>query len=98
MDLESVQNISREIFASKMSETLKKRHFSQKYPDFADTFPFLFNKCCESSDLETLDYMITMLKNVQQNKITDTVATATVGQKLFDDYVKPVLGAEGSQK
>jgi hypothetical protein len=98
MDLGSIQTISQEIFLSDMSATLKKRHYSKKYATFADAYPFLFNKCCESTDLATLEYMITMLKNVQDNKITDTVATASVGQKLFDDYVKPVLDAEGSKK
>lgn len=79
-----------------MSSTSKKRHFAKMHPDFAEKYPFLFNKCCETKDIETMEYMINMFKNVQENKITEHVASVNVGQKLYNDYVKPVVDVDSA--
>lgn len=91
MDAEKIMDIAKEIVASSLKTSSKKIHFEKKFPDFAEKYPTLFSKCCESSDLSTIQYVLNMLLNIEQNKMTQETATANVGQKLFDEYVKPYV-------
>ena len=89
MTPDEIMEIARIIKKSKL--TNKKQVFSVEYKDFAQRYPILFDMCCTDNDqdLEQLQFMIKMLKNVQDNKMTRHVASTQVGQKLFDSFVKP---------
>lgn len=91
MEAEKIMNIAKEIISSSLKANSKKVHFEKKFPDFAEKYPTLFNKCCETSDITTIQYVLNMLLNIEQNKMTQETATANVGQKLFDEYVKPYV-------
>lgn len=87
MEADSIMSIAKEIKMSTRSD--KMTYFSPKYPEFVEKYPMLFQMCCEDKhDFAQLEYMIGMLKNIQQNKMTETIASANVGQKLYDVYVK----------
>lgn len=93
MNADEIMAIAKDVTSSKMSAASKKAFFGKKHSAFAEQYPFLFTKCCESDSgsLPMVEYMVSMLKNIQTEKMTEDVASTSVGQKLFDDYVKPVV-------
>ena len=90
MDSQSIQDIVTEIRSSNM---LNKQHFfKEKYPTFAEKYPTLFTMSCDpTSDMKKLDYLLQMLRNIENNNMTQHVASVNVGQVLFDEYVQPVV-------
>jgi hypothetical protein len=92
MNADDIQRIANEIRHSSVSASKKADHFKETYPVFAEKYPMLFELACNpSADFTHLDYMIAMLKNIEKNKMTSEIASANVGQKMFDIYVKPNL-------
>lgn len=90
MNVDKIEKICHEIINSHSSN--KEVVFSKKYKEFAEKYPMLLKKCCErNADVSNLGYLLSMLKNIQQNKMTEHVASTNVGQKLFDSYVKPTV-------
>ena len=90
MNADKILEIAKEIKYSSKADKVK--YFSHKYSEFSKTYPVLFKICCDDkNDMAQLEFMINMLKDIQQNKITEHVASANVGQKLYDSYVKPVI-------
>jgi hypothetical protein len=93
MDSIEIRRIVKEIRDSKKSH--QTVFFEDKYPEFIEKYPKLFELCCDrNASLETLYYMIDMLEKIQKNQMTEHVASVSVGQKLFDSYVKPVVGED----
>jgi hypothetical protein len=93
MDSKEIRRIVKEIRDSKKSH--KEVFYEDKYPDFIDKYPKLFEMCCDqNTDINTLYFMIDMLEKIQKNQMTEHVASVSVGQKLFDSYVKPVVGED----
>lgn len=89
MDADDILSIATEIKQSRGSVTKKTETYKTKYPEFADKYPSLFAMCCDDkSDINHLHFMIDMLRKIQENAMTEHVASANVGQVLYDDYVK----------
>jgi hypothetical protein len=85
-----IRKIVKEITESKINN--KTKVYAKKYKDFAESYPMLFEICCDNNrDLTTLYYMIDMLEKIQKKQMTEHVASVNVGQKLYDDYIKPVV-------
>lgn len=79
----------------KSPRTDKEDYFAKKYSSFATQYPVLFRVCCDPhSDIEQLRYMISMLNGIKSNQMTEHIASVNVGQKLFDQYIKPTLDNE----
>ena len=92
MEADRLLSIASEIVKSSLnSSKTKETHFSKKYKAFSEKYPALFKKCCESNDMAQIQYVLNMLKNIEEEKMTQETATVNVGQKLFDDYVKPLV-------
>ncbi len=91
---EEIETITEEILSSKMSVDDKQSYFATRYKDFYESYPILFEMCCKPKNPENtkrLTYMISMLKNIEQNKMTQHIASVNVGQKLYNDFVKPTI-------
>lgn len=90
MNVDNIEKICQEIINSHNQN--KEDFFSKKYQDFAENYPMLLKKCCErNADISNLGFLLKMLKNIQQNTMTQHVASTNVGQKLFDCYVQPTV-------
>ena len=69
-----------------------KRDLMQKYYDFSMKYPVLFlsiinNTFCQ----EKFNEMVGLATQVNNNKITQHDASVKIGNKLVDEYVKPIL-------
>jgi hypothetical protein len=96
MNPEMILKISKEIRNSKHPN--KKLHFKIAHKEFANTYPLLFDMCCDDeSDFAHLEYMIGMLQNIENNRTSAEVASVNVGQKMFDYFVKPLVDKEKEQ-
>lgn len=74
-------------------EKLKLMFF--KFSEFAEECPTLFEGVVkERLDTEKLNYMLNMSRNVNKGNLTFDQASVVVGQKLYDEYVKPVVGED----
>jgi hypothetical protein len=90
MDPNKILEIAEEIKNSVRRD--KTEYYKTKYSSFEKEYPILFKVCCDpNSDIAQLRFMISMLKNIQSNQMTEHVASVNVGQTLFDRYVKPNL-------
>lgn len=66
-----------------------------RHTDFAEECPALFMGLVKGTlDPEKLTYMLNMSKNVERGNLTFDQASVVVGQQLFNDYVKPVIGED----
>lgn len=96
MDAETLRSIVNEIREN--SSSYKEGYFEDKYPVFVEKYPMLFKMCCDPTrDIEKVYYMIDMIDQIEKNKMTEHIASVNVGQKLFDEYVKPVVGNDGAK-
>jgi hypothetical protein len=95
MDADRILEIAQEIKRSPLRKKEKTKKFTSKYSEFATKYPGLFAMCCNpSSDIEQLGFMIQMLRSMQNNQMTEHVASANVGKQLFETYVKPNIDEE----
>jgi hypothetical protein len=91
MDSDEIKRIVEEIRKSKVRS--KSEYFKKKYKQFEEQYPMLFKTACDdTTDENILYYLINMLEKVQKKEMTEHVASVNVGQKLYDDYVKPLVG------
>ena len=68
-------------------ETIRDKHAS-----FVQNYPKLFEKLMDKDvDMEQMQYIIGMYEKVQRNKTTFDAASKKIGQRMFDQYVKPDL-------
>jgi hypothetical protein len=87
-DTNEIKKIIEEIQNSKILD--KETYFSEKYPEFKEKNPVIFRVACEKGmDMNRLNYMITMIEQIKNSKITQEKASEEVGQVLFKDYVEP---------
>lgn len=90
VDREVILKIATVIKNSK--EPNKEEHFKVKYKNFATKYPMLFQMCCKDDfDYDRLCYMLNMIKNVSDNKLSYEDASKQVGQKMYDEYVDPLI-------
>jgi len=89
-EIERILEIARAISESKIAN--KEKHFSKIYAHFQSTYPMLFDMCCSDRfDMNTLKYMLDMMRKIHTGKETEESASIEVGQKMFDKYVGPVV-------
>ena len=55
-----------------------------------NTYPFLVHQICSGEDLEKLDYMINILEQIEKGNIKKDDMDKIVGERLADEYVKPL--------
>ena len=90
LDKEVILEIAEKIIGSNVPN--KEAYFEDKYVHFKTKYPVLYKACCSPNfDVKMLKYMLSMLDNVKSNKTTQEDASVTVGQKLFDKFVDPVV-------
>lgn len=82
-----ILNIFQAIKNSKV--TNKTDYFASKYENFKNKYPKLYEMACnsESIDIDNLKFMISMLKQMQNNTVSQFDASASVGQFLYDKYI-----------
>ena len=77
------------------SKTLPKTFFQSKYPDFFRRCPVLSEKLFDPNmDRGMLNYMLKQKAKISQNTMTEHEASVSVGNRLVNQYVKPMLNAE----
>ena len=66
----------------------KEEYFSEQFPKFKENYPVLFEKVCnEMIDDNNLNFMLRMLQEIEDNKISQYDASGIVGTKLFNQFV-----------
>ena len=89
---DEIMRISKEIFESTVSADDKESVYSQKYAEFKQRYPKLFEMCCNPKcDIKHLEYMIEMMKVVRNRESSYKKASEAVGQHFVNAYVMPVL-------
>ena len=62
------------------------------YNKLETNFPAIFEKVLKGTlELDRLQFMLKMINNIKQNKISKHKASVVVGQELVDNIVKPNL-------
>jgi hypothetical protein len=85
------------IVAQSGSTKDKQRIVRKTFPEFAEKYPNLFQMACEPDfNVERLAYMLKMRDAVEQQKVTQHQASVSVGENLFQEYVKPLV--DGKKK
>ena len=63
---------------------------TKDYADIYENYNTIFKMLASGSmDITKLKFMITMLQNVQDNKMSEESASIEVGKQLFNEYVAP---------
>ena len=86
--LPPIEDVLEEILRDK-----KPREFYyKKYPSFQKRYPTLSNKVFEENlDVSVIKYMISQMRKMNQNEISEKDASNKVGSLLVDKFVKPNL-------
>jgi hypothetical protein len=73
----------------------KETHFSDEYPQFKKKYPGLFDMACNDKlNKQNLEYMLSMLEKMENEKMSQYDASAQVGTMLYQKYVEPNLPAK----
>lgn len=89
---DEILKVVREIRDLDMRPKDRTREVQQKYPDFVERYPMLFEMACQDTfDMERFEYMIRLKEDIEKRRTTVEAASKEVGQKMFDEYVKPNL-------
>lgn len=89
---DEILTIVRDIMTAPLTVKDKARVYRTKYPEFAERYEHLFNMACEPNfEFEKLEYMIRLREKVNTGRMTFENASKQVGQKMFDEYVKPMV-------
>lgn len=80
----------------KLYQNLNFEQFLEKlkkdYERLNTNFPSIFKKTLDGTlELPRLEFMLKMLNEVKNNKISKHTASVTVGQELVDNIIKPTL-------
>ena len=90
--LDVVKKVKADAEASDLPFDQLKNTLEKKYPDFSLRYRSIFYSTLENKmDLTTLEYMVNMAQQVKNKNKTQHDASVEVGQKLVDDFVRPVL-------
>ena len=65
----------------------------QRFPDLNMNHPSILKSACAGSmkDIKMLEFMISKVKKIKRNQITEHDASVEVGQRLVDEIVKPQI-------
>lgn len=84
-----IETISEGVKRSSLDNDKKKEIFFDKYADFADKYPTLFDMCFdEKFDISKLRFMLDLRDRVNKKKLTQHDASVEVGKKLVDEFVR----------
>ena len=76
------------------NNTLYRKNLTDKYNDFAISYPALFNTITENPkkfDINRLKQMLSMRKQVQNNNLSYEEASTQIGQQYYDEFAKPIV-------
>lgn len=84
---------------SMMRENKSKEEIQEAVARFAADYPTLFKMVIESPSArpEKLKLMLAMLDRMGTTELTQDQASAIVGQRLYDTFVKPKLAGAGNE-
>lgn len=72
---------------------LGKEALAAKFPLLADTYPVLFHAALTDPAVSefrgTLDYILVLMRGVQQGSVSLNAASKDFGQKMADTFVAP---------
>ena len=89
---DEIIRIVKEIQNSKLSVQSRQTFFRKKYNKFAERYSSLFEMACRPDlEMDKLEYMIRLRDRVNSGKTTLENASKNVGQRMFDEYVKPLV-------
>lgn len=75
-----------------MNEKEKLEYYSKKYESLYSKYPQIIKKACEPEfDVDRFLWMLSMIDNVNTNKITKHNADIEVGELLVDKHIKTKL-------
>jgi len=64
----------------------------EAHGEFVTNYPKFYEKLMAPSvDMQQMEYILGMYEKVQKNKTTFESASKQIGQRMFDQYVKPDL-------
>lgn len=86
--IDRIKNINNKILSKSLEE--KEDYFFKNYPDIMNKYPFLVSQICSGKDLETLDYMLNSLEQIEKGNISKDNMDKIVGERLAEEYVKPI--------
>lgn len=69
----------------------------REYADFHERYPALYGMIIDDPDNFQMNRLIEMLslkKNVEQDGANYESVSTSLGQKYFDEFVKPVMGSQ----
>lgn len=96
---ENVRQIINVIRSSPMSEKEKRKHFSAKYANFAESMPKLFDLSVQEKispkNQEMLDMMLDMSEKLIDKKEIEVIeADKLVYGRLREDYIDPLVNID----
>ena len=69
-----------------------KHKLKKKYNNLSTKFPTIFEKTINGTmDMNRLKFMLNMINKVNNNEITEHNASVQIGEKLVNEYVKPMI-------
>ena len=93
--LKTVTDIQLEVKNDKemgLDENETKYRLTDKYSDFSLKYPVIFIKTLDGGlEMDQFRYMIGMASKVNDEKISQHDASVEIGEKLVNQFVKPVL-------
>lgn len=80
------------------TENTRREVLEKRYPEFATRHAHLFTMACETNfDMDRLEFMLNLRDKVENKKVTFEDASKTVGQVMFDSYIKDKVPPPPSQ-
>ena len=69
-----------------------KNKLKKKFNNLSTNFPTIFEKTINGTmDMSRLKFMLNMINKVNNNEITEHNASVQIGEKLVNEYVKPMI-------
>ena len=67
----------------------KMEYFEKQYANFKNKYPHLYQMACgpDKVDMNNLNYMLSMLKRMEETNLSQFDASAKVGKMLYDKYI-----------
>lgn len=86
--IERIKRINLKIMSKSLEE--KEDYFFKNHSDIMDKYPFLVSQICSGEDLTKLEYMLTSLEQVENGNSSRKEMDRVVGDRLAEEYVKPL--------
>jgi len=96
-EVKEIRELMRQFNNNKLK--ISKKEFDEKikkdYSNFNDKFPVILEKLLKGTlDDKRFSFMLKMIGNIQNSKISKHEASIVVGQELVDNIVKPQLNED----